>query len=176
MAEIGARASGYANALFAVARAEGSLESVEDELFRIARTIEGNDQLRTVLSDAAIPVDSRTGVVEELLKGAHQITRSLVAFVVSAGRAKDLTDIVNEFLKLAAAERQHEVAEVTSAVPLDQTQTQRLAEALSSATGKQIEVRVLVDPYVLGGVRARIGDRVIDGTVRTRLRQLRDTL
>jgi F-type H+-transporting ATPase subunit delta len=68
------------------------------------------------------------------------------------------------------------VAEVTSAVPLDDAQKERLAQALSKVTGKQVEVLVVVDPYVLGGLTARIGDRVIDGTVRTRLQQLRDIL
>lgn len=170
------RVGGYADALFAIAKAEGALEGVEDELFRVSRTIAGDDRLRSALTDQAIPVDTRAAVVDELLKGAHRITRTLVSLVVSAGRAKDLAAIVDQFLRQAAAERQHEVAEVTSAIPLDGDQRQRLAEALSKATGKQIEVHVLVDPYVLGGLRARIGDRVIDGTIRTRLRQLRDTL
>lgn len=176
MAEVSPRAAGYAAALFAVAKAEGALETVEDELFRISRTVAGDDRLRSALADPAVPVDARTQLVEDLLRGAHQLTRSMVAFVTSAGRIKDLPAIVDEVLDLAAAERQREVAEVTSAIPLDDAQRQRLAEALSKATGKQIEVRVLIDPYVLGGIRARIGDRVIDGTVRTRLRQLRDTL
>jgi F-type H+-transporting ATPase subunit delta len=170
------RVGGYASAFFAVARAEGALEDVEDELFRISRTIAGDDRLRSVLTDAAIPVEARTGVVEDLLRGARPITRSLVSLVVGAGRARDLPAIVDEFLKMAAAARQREVAEVTSAVPLDDAQKERLAEALSKATGKQVEVLVIVDPYVLGGLRARVGDRVIDGTVRTRLQQLRDVL
>jgi len=170
------RVDGYAAALFAVARAEHALEDVEDELFRVSRTIAGNDRLRSALTDAAVPAEARQALVEEILKGAKPVTRNLVSFVVGAGRAKELPVIVDAFLAKAAAERQREVAEVTSAVPLDAGQRERLAAALSQATGKQVEVHVIVDPYVLGGLRARIGDRVIDGTVRTRLRQLRDTL
>jgi F-type H+-transporting ATPase subunit delta len=170
------RVEGYASAFFAVARAERVLEDVEDELFRISRTIAGDDRLRSVLTDPAIPAEARTGVVEDLLRRARPLTRSLVSFVVGAGRAKELPAIVDEFLKMAAAARQREVAEVTSAVPLDDAQKERLAQALSKATGKQVEVLVIVDPYVLGGLRARIGDRVIDGTVRTRLQKLRDVL
>ena len=170
------RVDGYAAALFAIARAEGVLEDVEDELFRVSRTIAGDDRLRSVLTDPAIPADKRQAVVEEVLKGARPIARNLVSMVVAAGRAKDLPAIVDEFLAKAAAERQREVAEVTSAVPLDASQRERLAQALSKATGKQVEVHVIVDPYVLGGLRARIGDRVIDGTIRSRLRKLRETL
>ena len=170
------RKEAYAAAFFAVAQAEGALEDVEDELFRVSRTIAGDDRLRSVLTDPSIPVEARQGVIEDLLRAARPITRSLVAFVVGAGRARDLPDIVDEFLKMAAGARQREVAEVTSAVPLDEAQKERLAQALSNATGKQVEVLVIVDPYVLGGLRARIGDRVIDGTVRTRLEKLRDVL
>lgn len=166
----------YASALLSVARAEGVVEDVEDELFRVSRTIAGDDRLRSALTDPAIPLDKRQAVVEELLKGARPVTRNLVSFVVGSGRARVLPEIVDAFLKQSAADRQREVAEVTSAVDLDEATKAKLAEALSQATGKQVEVHVIVDPYVLGGLRARIGDRVIDGTVRSRLRTLRETL
>ena len=84
--------------------------------------------------------------------------------------------IVDRFVELAAGERDHEVAEVRSAVPLDQSQRDRLATALSEATGKQVEVKVIVDEHVLGGLVARIGDTVIDGTIRHRLEQLKETI
>jgi F-type H+-transporting ATPase subunit delta len=77
---------------------------------------------------------------------------------------------------LSAEERKHEVAEVRAAVPLDEGVRDRLANALSHATGKQVEVNVVVDPNVLGGVVARIGDTVIDGSVRRRLDQLKERL
>ena len=171
-----ARVEGYAAALFEVARAEGVLETVEDELFIVSRTIIGDDRLRDALSDPAVPNDRRLALIEDLLQRAHRITRSLVSFVVTADRAKDLPAIVDDFLAKAAAQRQRVVAEVTSAIPLDEPLRQNLARALSHATGKNVQVHIIVDPSVLGGLRARIGDRVIDGTVRTRLRQLRDLL
>ena len=171
-----ARVEGYAAALFEVAKAEGVLETMEDELFVVARTIAGDGRLREALADPAIPDERRLAVVKDLLKRSHRLTRSLVAFVVVTGRAKDLPAIVDDFLARAAAERRRAVAAVTSAIPLDEDQRRRLAQALSHATGKDVEVHVLVDPYVLGGLRARIGDRVIDGTVRTRLQQLREML
>ncbi len=168
------RIEAYARAAFEVARAEGDLDEIEDELFRFARAFEGSDELRETLTDAAIPVGRRLGVIADLLGAqASQATVSLVNLVVTAGRARDLPAIVDRVVELAAAERQHVVAEVRSAVPLDEGQRTRLAEALGRATGKSVEVKVLVDPSVLGGLVAEIGDTVIDGTVRTRLDRLR---
>ena len=168
---------GYASAMFEVARAEGALEEVEDELFRFARVLEGSDDLRSTLTDANLPPEKRQGIVEDLLGGkALPLTTSLVAFVVGAGRAKDLPGIIDRLVQRAAAERRHAVAEVRSAVELNQDQRKRLAEALSSNLGKDVEVKVIVDPTVLGGLSARVDDTIIDGTVRRRLDQLRESL
>jgi F-type H+-transporting ATPase subunit delta len=171
------RVDGYANAMFEVARVEGSLDEVEDELFRFARTLEGNDELRSVLTDDAVPADRRRGVVADLLgPRSSPVTVNLVSFVVGAGRARDLPAIVDRLVQRAAAEHDKVVAEVRSAVALDDDQRRRLADALGRATGKAVEVKAIVDPSVLGGVVARVGDTVIDGTVRTRLDQLRETI
>lgn len=172
----GDRADGYGAALFELARAEGALETVEDELFMISRTIAGDGRLRKALSDPATSDAQRLALLDDLLNRSHRVTRAIVAFLVVTGRVKDLPDIIDSFLARAAAARNRVVAEVTSAISLDEARRRRLVEALSRATGKSVEVHVLVDPYVLGGLRARIGDQVIDGTVRTRLRQLREAL
>ncbi len=171
------RIDGYATAMFEVARVEGSLDEVEDELFRFARTLEGNDELRSALTDDAVPADRRRGVVADLLGDrASPVTTNLVSLVVGAGRAGELPAIIDRLVQRAAAEHDKVVAEVRSAVALDDDQRQRLAEALGRATGKSVEVKVVVDPSVLGGVVARVGDTVIDGTVRARLDQLRETI
>ena len=171
------RTEAYAKALLEVARAEGMLGEVEDDLFRFARVFEGTDDLRMALTDPSLPADRRMAVVEELMGGkALNVSAALASFIVGIGRAADMPAIVGRFVELAAAEREHEVAEVRSAVPLDDTQRQRLAAALSQATGKQVEVKVIVDEKVLGGLVARIGDTVIDGTIRHRLEQLKETI
>ncbi len=171
------RTDAYAAALLQVAKAEGSLETVEDELFRVARTLEANDELRGTLTDAAIPVDRRQAIVEDLLAGkASPVTTALVSFVVGTGRGRDLPVIIDKLVADAAEERQEAVAEVRTAIPLTEDQKSRLGEALGRATGKRVAVKVVVDPSVLGGVLARVGDTVIDGTVRHRLEQLRETI
>jgi F-type H+-transporting ATPase subunit delta len=171
------RIEAYAQAMLEVARVEGHLADVEDELFRFARTFEGNDDLRMALTDAALPVERRMAVIEELL-GAKALRASvaLVTLVVAAGRAGELPEIVDLFVEIAAAERKRAVAEVRSAIPLSDDQVERLRVALNQATDKDVEVKVVVDPNVLGGIVATIGDIVIDGSVRHRLEQLKEQL
>ena len=171
------RSDAYASALFEVARAEGNLERVEAELYEVARTIERNDDLRSRLTDEALPVDLRQGIVEDLLGAANAqpVTKALVSFVVGAGRGRDLPTIIDRMVQRSAEERSEEVAQVRSAIPLDEDQIARLSRALSERTGKQVSVRVSVDPSILGGIVAQIGDTVIDGSIRHRLDQLKET-
>ncbi len=169
------RIDAYANALLEVARAEGHLAGVEDDLFRFARVFEGSDELRLALTDPQLPAERRMAIVEELMGGkALATSAALAAFLVGVGRAADIPEIVDAFVEKAAHVRSREVAEVRTALPLDEGQRNRLAEALAAATGKQIELKVIIDPTVLGGLVARVGDTVIDGTVRHRLDQLRE--
>ena len=171
------RVDAYARALLEIANAEERVSEIEDELFRFARIVEGNDDLRMALANPGLPADRRAAIVDELLEGrALGVSRAMASFIVGAGRGHDFPAIVNRFVELAAQTRQHEVAEVRSAVALDDAQQRRLAEALSRATGKNIEVKLVVDPTVMGGLVATIGDTVIDGTVRHRLDQLKETL
>ena len=171
----GSRVDAYARALLDIVAAEGNLSEVEDELFRFARIVEGNDDLRMTLANPGLPLDRRAAIVDELLENrALPITKAIASFLVGAGRGHDLPPIIDRFVGLAAAGREHAVAEVRSAVALDGAQKQRVAEALSRATGKQVEVKVIVDEDVLGGIVARIGDTVIDGSVRRRLAQLKE--
>jgi len=164
----------YARALFEIAQAEGSLERVEDELFRVARAFESNDQLRTTLTDTTLPADRRQQVVEQLLGAkASATTVQLVTMLVTSGQVKELASIIDALVKRASTEKQQEVAEVRSAIPLSDDQQKRLAAALSKATGKALNLKVVVDPGVLGGLVAVVGDEVIDDTVRTRLEQLK---
>lgn len=166
---------GYATALFQVVRAEGEIDRVEDELYRFGKLLDTNHELKQALSDQSIDKEQRKKVLGELLDGkVSPHTLGLLGFVVEQGRARQLPQILSELSKLAAEARSAVVAEVRSAIPLDAQQQSALAEALSKATGKKVELKVLVDPEVLGGVVAKVGDTVIDGTVRRRLEQLKE--
>jgi F-type H+-transporting ATPase subunit delta len=169
------RVRGYANAMFEVARVEGALDQVAEELFQFSQTLQTSDELRTHLTDQAIPVERRAGVVEDLLgPRAHPVTTNLVSFVVGAGRAGDLPEIVETLVQHAAEAKDKVVAEVRVVQPLTDDQRQRLSEALSRSTRHNVDLRVIIDPTVLGGVLTQIGDTVIDGSVRTRLARMRE--
>jgi F-type H+-transporting ATPase subunit delta len=172
-----ARIEGYARALFEVARAEGTLDEVEDELFRFARSYESSDALRTALTDEHLPVEKRQAIVEDLLGGkATSATVQLVSMVVGSGRTRDLPAIVDSLVERASSAKQLDVAEVRTAVVLSADQQARLKAALENSTGKNLNLKAIVDPTVLGGVVATIGDTVIDDTVRTRIDQLQSRL
>lgn len=165
----------YADAFMSLIWAEGNANEVSDELFRLARTIEANDELRTSLEDQTLPVARRLQIIEDILGGkAHRLTISLVSLVVANGRLREFTGIVDKLVALSASRTNRRIAEVRSAVPLDDGQRQRLADALKASTGIDVEVVVVVDPSVVGGIVTQIGDTVIDGSVRTRLAQLRE--
>jgi F-type H+-transporting ATPase subunit delta len=172
-----ARIQGYARGLFEVAHAEGTLDEVEDELFRFARSYETNDALRQTLTDEQIPAEKRQAIVEDLLGGkATSTTVQLVSMVIGSGRGRDLPAIVDQLVQRAAAAKQLDVAEVRTAVPLTDDQQARLKAALENKTGKSLDLKAIVDPSVIGGVVATVGDTVIDDTVRTRIDQLKSRL
>ncbi|MQA98711.1 MAG: ATP synthase F1 subunit delta [Actinobacteria bacterium] len=167
--------SGYSEALFRVLQAEGDLDLVEDELFRFGKILETNHELKQALSDQSIDRAQRAKILDELLADkVSPHTLGLLIFVVEQGRGRQLPQILEVTSSLAAEARQAAVAEVRSAVPLDDEQKQQLAEALSKATGKKIEVKVILDPSVIGGVVTKIGDTIIDGSVKRRLDQLKE--
>jgi F-type H+-transporting ATPase subunit delta len=170
------RSNLYAEAMFTLLTAEGGANEVQDELFRFSRVLESNDELRQTLQDPHIPVERRVQIVEDLLGGrASSLTTGIVSLVVLNGRTRELSAMVNQLLDLCAARGEKVVAEVHSAVELTDDQKSRLAAALKQSTGKDVDIVVVVDPSVIGGIVTQIGDTVIDGSVRQRLSQLRES-
>lgn len=168
---------GYARALFAVAEAEGSLGVVEDELFAFAKAVEREGGLREALTDPALPAERKRALVDEIFAGkANPVTVNVLHFLVEQGRAREIASIIQGLAEVAAEQRQHQMAEVRTAVPLTQKQRASLADALSKATGRDVEVKAVVDPTVIGGALAKVGDEVFDGTVRARLEDARQIL
>jgi F-type H+-transporting ATPase subunit delta len=170
------RSNRYADAMYSLIQAEGGSNEVQDELFRFARILESNDELRQTLQDPHVPIERRVQIVEDLLGGrASNLTTSLISLVVFNGRIRELSSVVEHLLDLCAAGGEKVVAEVHSAVELTEDQKTRLAAALKQRTGKDVEIIVVIDPSVIGGIVTQIGDTVIDGSVRQRLSQLRES-
>jgi F-type H+-transporting ATPase subunit delta len=170
------RASFYAEAFTSIIWAEGNTNEVTDELFRLARVVEANDELRNTLEDATIPAARRQQIIEDLLDGkALGTTVSLVSLLVANGRIRELSSVVDKVVALSASRTNRQIAEVRSAIPLDDAQKERLTKALRQSTGLDVDVVVVVDPSVMGGLVTQIGDTVIDGSIRSRLSQLRES-
>jgi F-type H+-transporting ATPase subunit delta len=171
------RTAGYARAVLELAQAEGELDRVEREFLSIGQSFQTSAELRSALTDPQLPLDKKQGIIDELIgKHASSLTVGLVQFIVSQGHASELPAIASSFVDFAVASRSKAVAEVRSAIPLDDDTVERLALALGKATGKTVEVKVIVDESVLGGIVARVGDTVIDGSVAHRVQALRDTV
>lgn len=169
------RVDGYAGALLDIARTEPDADAFTGEFYTAVQALGADEALRDKLADPAIPVARRQGIVADLLDPrTSAVTVAAVNFVVAAGMAKHLTSIGSRLVELAAEEQGSVVAEVRSAVALDAQQVERLEAALSTVTGRRVETKVVVDPAVVGGVVTKIGDTVFDGSVRSRLDEIRE--
>ena len=169
--------TGYAEGLLAIARAEGDVESTKSQLADVARVISGNEELRSTLSNNLVPAAVRGQIVDDVLAGkTSDVVRAIVGMIVAAGRGGQLDEIVQAFVTLAASSSGKEAATVRSAVALTSAQEEQLVAALKQKTGADVELQVVVDPSVVGGAVTTIGDTVIDGSLRTRLAQMREAL
>ena len=171
------RITGYSKALLAVARAEGLQSEIETELEGFAQSLQHNDKLRSVLADSSADVQQRMQVVEKVLADrVRPVTIALILMVMRAGRGDELFDIVDMLVDVAAADQNRRVARVRSAVRLSDEQQDRLAEAIKTSSGLDVEVHTIVDPSVVGGAITEIDDHVIDGSLRRRLQKMRADL
>ena len=169
--------SGYASALYSVANAEGEVETVKSQLASVAEAVGANEELRSALSDRLLPAATRNQIVDDLLSGkTSDVTKSLVGMIVSAGHGYAFVEIVRSFIDRAASSQGHKLATVRSAIALSDDQKDRLAKALQASVGSEIEVQKIVEPDLVGGVVTVIGDKVIDGSLRSKLDKMREVL
>ena len=162
---------------YTAAEADGSLDAVEEELFRFGRAVDANPELQMTLTNPALPAVAKAQIVRDLVaSGAAPTTTALLAHAAANLRGRRVDAVVSALTDLAAAQRERVVAQVRVAVALDEDQHRRLASVLSRLQGREVRLNVVVDPSVVGGASVRIGDDVIDGTMETRLTQARRTL
>jgi F-type H+-transporting ATPase subunit delta len=161
-------------AIAAAAEQEGSLDELEDELFRFGRVVASVPELRIALTNPFLPADAKRELLAELLAG--KVTPEALRLVTQAavnplGRSLDVS--LEEYARIAAQRRERLVAEVHVATPLSGQQRDRLAQALAAAYGHQVHLNVVLDARVAGGMTIKIGDELIDGSVATRLAEAR---
>lgn len=168
---------GYAEALYEIARAEDELEAVEEQVFAFAKLAERRARLREALIDPTLPAENKRNLIRDVLGDrANPVAVGLLGLLVDLERSREIGRIAQSLAEVAAERRQQVLAEVRSAIPLSDAQRRRLAEALSAATGRKVEVKVVVDPDLIGGVVAQVGDEIFDGSIRSRLDEAKQHL
>lgn len=167
-----------AQASFEQAMAAGTLDEVEDQLFRFARIVERERDLRTALTDSTLPSDRKRALLEGLLasKVDPVALRVISAAAVSPTERRTLERALEGFSQLSATLRERVIARVTTAVLPDQAQLDRLGASLSRIYGREMDLQVEVDPQLIGGVVVRVGDEVLDGSIARRLERVRRDL
>jgi F-type H+-transporting ATPase subunit delta len=163
--------------MFLRAERSGELDRVEDELFRFGRIVEGSPDLSVALDDPTTPGDARATLVHRLLADrAHPLTSELLEQLARDPGGRSFSHGVEEIVTQAAERKDRIIATVQSAVELTAEQGARLVAALTRIYGRPVSTHVLVEPGLAGGMRVRVGDEVIDGSVAGRLDDLRRRL
>jgi F-type H+-transporting ATPase subunit delta len=165
----------YAHAYFDLARQAGDVATWREALRTVTETLT-DEQVATALEDPRLPSSERLRLVEELLGDVAQPARNLARLLVERGRAAVLPLLLEEYDALADRASGVTRAEVLTAVPVDKSLEQSISRTLSQRLGGEVHTTVRQDPSILGGLVIRIGDRVIDTSVRTRLAQLQAAL
>ena len=165
------------NALLASADRAGDLSEVEDEVFRFGQVIDGNDELSAVINDVTVPAERRGHLVDALLGGkAKPATVRLAKLALAGFGGRTFIGGLTRLVELAAAVRDQQVAYVTVAKQLSEADEARLGSRLAAMYGREVSVKVTVDPSVLGGARVRIESDLYDGTTLRRLTDARQAL
>ncbi len=171
------RVLGYAAALLETVPGDAELGEIEDELFRYRRIVGASEDLRDAMANQDLPAQARSALVSDLLGGkATPATVALATYPVAVGRPRDYEELLDALSERVAAEANRRVADVRSAVELDERQRVDLAAALSKVLGRSVDVRVEVDRSLIGGFIATVGDTVVDASIRRQLEILKERL
>jgi F-type H+-transporting ATPase subunit delta len=165
----------YAEAAFEVGRADGTLERWESDLATIGSLVEHPD-LRAVLDHPGVDYATKERIVRRAAAGVSPEALNLVLLMVRRGRPRSVPAMIEHFAALMRRQRGIARAEIRTPVALDAAEEAAIAERLRHLAGGEVELRVVIDPTLIGGVAVRIGDQLYDGTVRSRLERLRARL
>lgn len=172
----GASARRYAQAVFAIALDQGEPDRWLDDLALLADAM-ANEDFATFLDAPQLTLKQKTDLIGETLgDSVNELARNLIALLASRNSARLLPGITESYQQMLDEHNGIERAEIVSAIPLSDEQQGRIEAALTGLVGKDITATARVEPQVLGGFVARVGDKVIDGSTRTRLDELRREL
>ena len=165
----------HAQAIFQIARAAGELEKWREELKKVAQAV-ADPVLSLLLESPRLALAEKVALLKERLPGADPLVLNYAGLLVARGRQRLAGEIAEEYERLVDAYHGIEHAEVITAVPLEGEEKERLAHRLAEMVGKRVVVEAKVDPAIIGGLVARVGDRLLDGSTRTRLELLKKSL
>ena len=163
----------YGTALYEAAEASGRAAAIERDLVAIRDAITGSPELTRLLDNPAFPARGKKDILLELATGSDPLVRNLLQVLVDNGRLTALSDVVDVFSARVREAEQLLSVELTTAVPVGDDEADRLRGRIAQASGKDVTLRRRVDPAVVGGIVLRIGDQLIDASVRGRLDGLR---
>jgi F-type H+-transporting ATPase subunit delta len=168
----------YAKALFEIGSTQGGLDKIGADIHTLAQAMKESAELASVLASPAIRMSDRRKVLDGLLQriGVVTVTRNFVYLLLDGERLSSLPAISRELDAMIEAKAGRVAAEIVSAKPLDPAQLSQITAALEKLSGKKVTLAKREDPELLGGVVAKVGDTVYDGSLRTQLRNLRDEL
>lgn len=169
--------TGYARALFEMAHAEQAIAAVEEDVVRLREVVRANPQLLEFLKNPALKREGKQRALAELFEGrVHPVVLGWLLTLGDTDRGGRVLAMIEEFIRIASEARQSVVGEVITARPLEEAVVQQMAEALSRALGKNVHLYQRVDPGVLGGAVIKVGEQVIDGSLRYKLQLLQQEL
>lgn len=168
----------YATALYELADVQKELDDVADDVATLLALTDESDDLRRMLRSPVVARDEQGAAIEAVMvrAGMSELTRRFVGVVARNGRLFAVEDMARAYRAILADRRGEVTAEVTSATALSDTQKKKLIEMLKSAVGSNVEVDAKVDPDILGGLIVRVGSRMVDSSLRTKLQKLQFVL
>ena len=169
----GSVARRYAEALFGLARERDLIELFQGELRQVAALLDANPDFTAVLNDRLVSPRDKKDLVGKAFPKVHELVTNLLDLLIDKRREEYIPEIIAVYGRLVDVHNHTIEVQVTSAVTLDDDEQTRLGKALERATGKRVRLRADVDKQILGGLMVRIDDRLYDGSVRSRLDQLR---
>lgn len=173
----GAVAQRYARALFELAQEKNIIDAVEQDLATANETMAASADLRKFLTHPQMATSAKKEVIDSIFSGKlNEAVVNLFKLLIDRGRESSLPELFNEFVSLANDARGIADATVTTAIPLDEAELQRIAATFGAKVGKTLRVSSTVDPNIVGGVIIRIGDRLYDGSIAGKLARFKSTI
>src|SRR6185312_4135312 len=173
---VGGAAKRYAQAAFYVAKEHGKLDEWEQELTRLNAALE-NPESEEFFEHPAVSPEAKQSALRTMITGDDQDSvRNLMLLLLERDRLQQLPQIVEVFHSLVLEDRGVAIANVTTAIELQPDELELIRARLQPIIGKQIQIKTEVDPAIIGGIVVRVGDMLLDGSVRTQLKQLRQRM